>query len=523
METENNNSQELQSTPDTGMDLTGIVAHNKLINRANDEFEALKHTLTPAPTEGEAVAPTNPEVVAAPQTEGKPSQFDSFLPASDDDEDESAPVIASAEVEKKPLAPGELNEEQLANVDKVMENMDKELLEASQTFTNIIPEDKREDQSEADDDKEEEVDPEEQDREAYGRAVIIIDKGNMGVVNFSEEERKKLELARTIRLEEVETVELSQIKIAKKKTQNVDTIIRQKQSFFSTPIVLPASGYTANILGLSSHELLTLVNSTQNPVLDMQTRWSLIHSKLESSSIGDMDYDTFMKSTSVSDFNVLVFGLLCATYPEDDNVTMSCENPECKHNNPENPYLHSYSTRSLLRVEKMSEVLQLQVRKIIDNATMELAARQVHADAPINQSVRYVLPHSRIIIEHSDQTAYDFVNKSLPTMASNLEEKYQPAAILSTMIRAMYVPREDGQYDRFAEATEITKLIFSLQDLDTRVIQSLASKQGTLAFEFGFMNVKCPACGTYHGVVPVENLEDMVFYRYQQNMTANVE
>jgi hypothetical protein len=357
--------------------------------------------------------------------------------------------------------------------------------------------------------------------EKYNKAVVVIDKLHGGsVINFTPEEREKLEKAKTIRLEEVETVNIKQFKTKKSKKANLDNILKRQPSVHTTPVVLPASGYTASLKGASTYELISLMGSSENALLDTETKWSVLHSKLAQTSLGEMNFNDFLRATAAVDYNTLIYGLLCATYPDDDTLPLNCANDKCNKQ-----FEHKYSVRSLLRAEKMTDKLQGLVAKVVDGAHTEETAKKVHEEASVSLTKSITLPVSGFVFDIYVQSAHELIYNSIKGLTENEEEKYNQASILSTVVKTAYVPDPDiaGDYFEYDEAMDITKIIYSLQDTDILVL----SKQSELiledlSFDFGLMNVKCPHCGHYREEVPFD-IESILFYRYQQAMNTTVE
>jgi hypothetical protein len=353
----------------------------------------------------------------------------------------------------------------------------------------------------------------------YNEAVVIIDKTGMGVVNFTDEEREKLEIAKSITLKEVESVELKTIKTKKAKKGKLETILKKHATAHSCRLVLPASGYTVTISGCSTYELIALMSDGQNALLETEAKWSLIHSKIIETSLGDMDFNTFLQNTAAVDYPVLLYGLICATYPDDDKIELQCQKDDCKKK-----FFHQYSCKSLIRAEKMSEKMKDTFMQTVDNSHTLDDAKKFHALSPVSQSKTIKLPISGIIIEVCIQSAYDFIYKSIKELSANKDPKYNQAAILASIVNKIYVPDPtDGEYFEFDGAMEIAQVIYTLGDRDNLIL----TKQGELllndlSFEFGFMNVICPYCKTVTLSLPMD-LETILFYKYQQAMTTKID
>jgi hypothetical protein len=357
--------------------------------------------------------------------------------------------------------------------------------------------------------------------EKYNKAIILIDKTGMGsAINFTDEEREKLQRVKTIRLEEVEMIQIATIKTKKAKKNSSDKILQRQASVHTTPIVLSASGYTAVMKGCSTYELISLMTSAQNALIDTRTKWTMLWNKLESTSIGTMDFDTFLQSTASVDYNTFIYGVLCSTYPDDDKIPMEC--PKCKK-----PFDHSYSTRSLIRAEKMSEKMQDLVAHIVDSSHTSDGAKRAHSESTFNTVKSIRLPSSGYIVELHVQSAYDLINNSIKGLSENEDARYNQASVMSTAIKTIHIPdpEEADAYLSYEDALDITKFIYSLHDTDILVLTKHTELVlDDLTFEFGLMDVNCanPKCNNKQKSIPFD-IESILFYRYQQAMNTKIE
>ena len=355
--------------------------------------------------------------------------------------------------------------------------------------------------------------------EKYNQAVVIIDKTGFGkVINFTDEEHEKLEKAKKIKLEEVETISLESIKTKKPKKKDIDKIIKRVSNIMTTNIVLPLSGYTAEVKGCSAYELISLIDQNENALLNAQNKWSLIHSKLENTSLGKMDFNEFLLNTAASDYNTFIYGLLCSTYPDDDKMPLTCT--KCKK-----PFDHAYSVRSLIRAEAMSDQLKDTFMEIVDNSVTEASAKEVHNKALISEVKRIKLPQSGIIAEIYVQSAYDLINKSIKDLNDNTDEKYTQTAVLSTLINTFYIPDPDepGSYYEVSNGADISKTLYTLNEIDVLIIRKMGEELlDGMNVSYGLMNITCPHCGNYIPFIELE-LENILFYRYRQALNTAIE
>ena len=262
--------------------------------------------------------------------------------------------------------------------------------------------------------------------------------------------------------------------------------------------------------------MISLIEENKNALLNAQNKWSIIYNKIENTSIGKMTFDEFLQNTAAIDYNTLIYGLLCSTYPDDDKLPITCA--KCK-----NEFEHHYSTRSLIRAEKMSDELKDIFMSVCDNSVDENSAKKVHEESRVYEVKRIILPVSGIIAEVYVQSAFDLINKSIKELQENKDTKYDNTSVMSTFVRAFYIPDDDGSYYEVDNALDISKTLYNLSEKDVLIIRNQSDKlMENISIEYGLMNIKCPKCGHYTATLNID-LENILFYRYRQTLSTELE
>lgn len=437
------------------------------------------------------------------------------------------------EEEVNPLDFTKMNIDSKRAVNKYLDDMNKEIEEYEEDFGEYMEEylekkekaEKNEDTDKKDDDDDEEDDMVDKDADPrefmnkYNEAIVVIDKTGMGsVIDFTDEEREKLEKVKKIKLEEVETVELKQIKTKRAKKGRAKKIINKVNKTRHTPVVLPISGFTVTMSGCSTYELLTLITDEGNPVELQRSKWSLIHSKIVDTSIGKLSFDDFLNNVAQMEYDVLVYGILCASYPEKDKFPLKC--PKCGTS-----FEHEYDIRSLLRAEKMSEKLMDTVAYVVDCSIREEDAKECHENSLLNQDLVIKLPQSGYIFRLGVQTAHDFIENSVDAI-DRLDQKYAQSAIIASAVRSIFIEDpDDGEYFEIDDTEDVIETIFSLQNTDLVVLgKKITELVDDMSFEFGLMNIDCPdkKCKQHTNSIPIE-IDTILFHKYRQVMNTNIE
>lgn len=358
-------------------------------------------------------------------------------------------------------------------------------------------------------------------KKRYEEAVVVIDKTGMGqVINFTDEEREKLQKVKSIKLKEVETIELKSIKTKKAKTGVADKILEKRNSVRNTTVVLPVSGLTMVMKGCSTFELMGLITGTDVDVMSLVAKWTLIHSKIESTSIGKMDFNTFLNNVASMEYDILVYGILCATFPDEDTFPLKC--PKCKSD-----IEHKYYVRSLLRAEEMSDKLKEKVKEVADASYTENKAKECFNNSLLNSELTIKLPGSELICTLGVQNAYSFIYDSVNAI-DKLDAKYNQATILTSAISTIFVPNPDDNGETYLEIDDTEDKIKFVYSLDAKDISILSTKIGEITegmqFTFGLMDINCQnmKCKNHVNTIEVE-LDTILFHKYQQAMNITID
>lgn len=366
---------------------------------------------------------------------------------------------------------------------------------------------------------EEELTDEERQKEflaSYEKNATIIQKFGAGVIEFSDEEREKLKRSKMIKLQDVEVVDIASLQRRRARTTSVDEVIKLNTKKFTVPVPLQASGFQVRVSGLSTYEIMNLVEQGQgDPVAQSQLKWSIIHEHIEETSIGKLSFKEFMNVVAQSDYDMLVYGVLCATYPDNGQIELSC--PKCK-----TEYDFEYSIASLLRAEKFSPELFNRIAEIIDAAPFEERAKAIQAQSIMQQSTTYRLPESGYVVTIGSQSANDFINDTVRGINEIDDARYNQAALLTTAIHSVYVPVGENHVE-YTDFASIVRLVYSLGDTDVVILGELITKiLDTENVQFGLMDITCPKCKSYTDVVEI-GVDEILFRRYQAAITTEVE
>lgn len=385
---------------------------------------------------------------------------------------------------------------------------------------------------EAKDDSEAAKKAEDEKKEELKKQVIniLIDKTGMGVdFHFDEEEKAKLKTAEEIHVTEVEDIDLATITVKKPERSFVDTASEYQLSSSRVPVVFPASRFRAYMTGLTYGEMADIAFTHENMNFDKANkRLSIIYNKMADPSCGKFDsYDDFLKKFSFMDMQLAIYGIIIATFPELDDIGMTCNNSKCGQS-----FSHKFSPRSLIQFDLCDQRFLDGMKEVIDCPIGK--EKELMENSPTMKHKRIRLPDTGLIVEVGFASAYEYLYNGIVDL--NDEDKFKDehpddlggalrinAALLSA-VRALYVPNDDGSYTMFDKGEDMINILYNVKPNEIRLIVSILDKYATgYSPVFALKDVKCPHCGGVTPIVPIEDLTELVFQKYLRLLNTSLD
>ena len=359
---------------------------------------------------------------------------------------------------------------------------------------------------------------------------ILIDKTGMGVdFHFDEEEKAKLKTAEEIHVTEVEDIDLATITVKKPERSFVDTASEYQLSSSRVPVVFPASRFRAYMTGLTYGEMADIAFTHENMNFDKANkRLSIIYNKMADPSCGKFDsYDDFLKKFSFMDMQLAIYGIIIATFPELDDIGMTCNNSKCGQS-----FSHKFSPRSLIQFDLCDQRFLDGMKEVIDCPIGK--EKELMENSPTMKHKRIRLPDTGLIVEVGFASAYEYLYNGIVDL--NDEDKFKDehpddlggalrinAALLSA-VRALYVPNDDGSYTMFDKGEDMINILYNVKPNEIRLIVSILDKYATgYSPVFALKDVKCPHCGGVTPIVPIEDLTELVFQKYLRLLNTSLD
>ena len=345
-------------------------------------------------------------------------------------------------------------------------------------------------------------------------AQIEAKKGSEFADNVVEEEE-------TIENEESK-MDLSSIKIKKPKdiTKAFTKMMnKRRETVFTTKVVLPRSGYTANVRGMSSPEIRNYSRTASN--LDsygyLKYKYQELYKRITETSLGEMDFDTFLKRTALMEYEILNHGLFSSTFPDKSQYPFSC--PKCEAKDTFIYYNKDFIDYQEDDEEKKEAILE-DLRQVLKG---QLDPIKLFEEAATANYIRRYLKHSKIIVELRHPTLYDHLNDVTKNLTEQMIDENEEIVNILPFIHKVYFPTEetiDDERPEYFALDEVPLMIQALNTLDTEDDASLSQAisdeiLSKYRIKFSIKPPACRLCGFKPDKEYIDSFDSMLFTMHQ--------
>lgn len=199
---------------------------------------------------------------------------------------------------------------------------------------------------------------------------------------------------------------------------------RVRSTYF---VVLPVSGYTASVRGLTIEEIDSIKSSYEDYFTSKDRIKDLIFGCIQSSSIPITDLNKFKEITSITEFKLLLFGIIIKTFGAVNNLEYTCGS--CKSKN-----ISKVDINSILMVKDD------ELKGLIDTIMRSTDPQKEVDDSVLSKVKRFELPDTKIVV---DIAIPSFKRDSEITTFFRMANKaIEESSIFNYMslIKKMYIP-----------------------------------------------------------------------------------
>lgn len=299
------------------------------------------------------------------------------------------------------------------------------------------------------------------------------------------------------------------------------------------PVTLPRSAYRCVLSAINWFDFIKLTASPiSGNLADNELRkWSIIYKHMKNVSIGKFSsFVDFLQKTKYADRELLMWALLVATAEPEEDIVITCGNPDCGEDNT-----FKYAPSKIIHFdEKLLPKYYNDVHKAsIGAEAFDLWSKKA------NSRKLYTLPSTKITVELEDPSVYDYIYTKIP-LINNLYKRYRPdqnftdernldsedlvefqlllSMALSISAVIIHKDGKDYRYDKWERIEEV--ITTSLDNTDSGVLIKLTQvvSEKNECFSFYIENVVCPHCGRRSPRVPIRDISDTLLSQLSQRL-----
>ena len=366
-----------------------------------------------------------------------------------------------------------------------------------------------------------------EDEEMKKTVQILIDKTGLGTdFILNDLEKQKVIEADEIKLTEIEFVDIESVIKNKSNKSFQESISEYQLSSSKTTICFPASGFRAQMKGLTYGEMSDIALSMDNVTFDQYyKRLSIIYNKLTNLNIAPFEsFTDFLKGFAYVDIPMALYGLYVATQSETQTIQLRCGVQTC-----EKGFSWTFNTRSVIRLEKCTPKFLEKMKEIATAPAVEYD--NIRKNSAVLNSKYVRLPNSKFVVEMGIISAYDFLYNFIPVLdeenfkksfGENVSEIYKNNILFLTTVKSIMIPNSDGTYTTCNGYKEILDAIYNIDLSDFKILAAITNKfAGEYNSYFSFGDVTCPHCGNVTHDLNM-TMDELVFQTFQQLLSTNV-
>ena len=283
-----------------------------------------------------------------------------------------------------------------------------------------------------------------------------------------------------------------------------------------TQVVLINSGYVAYLRPVGSLEwsMISPIRDDAGGVEypDVGKIAQFVYSHLVTTSLGKMSYAEFVENTAYEDLNHMLYTLLRASQPDEQNVIFTCQRETCQKD-----YAAKYKISELPDYDKMTQEAREQVARITDAKDIIEDAKEVHEESPVMRKLVYDAKSTKTMFILKNFDIATIVDR-MPILEAISREYGETVAILIQFTNEVYIKVADtgNEEEDWSISTDPAVIAEEYFRIDNEDKDNLADVlEGIPRFDPIQYSIKGPVKCTHCGNViinPTQNVQDLVFH-----------
>lgn len=275
-----------------------------------------------------------------------------------------------------------------------------------------------------------------------------------------------------------------------------------------TQIVAIQSGYKAYMEGLNYSEMVAVTDSTLDLYASRLLLAQTIHKKINTTSIGKLDFKTWALATSFFDLESFLYGIYLESFPGDTKFDITCGH--CRKKIVANVNNDSLVASKNSRTDaRMQEILYGDNKATVENNALK-------------KTVTKLLPKSKVKMTFKIPSIAKHLNLISGLKPEN-EKKLSKILLLMLYVDKVYMmdikatmKTRKPKYIQITDKDKIARIIGSLSSVDIKALSSgIEELSDTYDLDYKIRSFACPNCKKEVGDIPVD-VEQLLFIQILQ-------
>lgn len=366
--------------------------------------------------------------------------------------------------------------------------------------------------------------------EQHPTGVVTVDKVNaekLVDLNFSEEEKKKIQKAKAIRLIAIEDKKLNQLKVKKIPPRvNKVNYIRTLDAAISTyRVPLPIMGDYAQFTGAQTVQMITAFSAKDDTILDMTVRQaqlcydrfygSTTMRKYDENNRIILTYEDFINSVPYEDLKMMLYGLYVASTPEEQELDLICGRPQCQKE-----FTWKINAKQLVQVKELPKAIQERMDDILNHTQNADYLKKLGEDW--KQEVRYESPYTGNIYALQNPTIAKVIDVFSRIDQNDQTEAFNAAflIVMNSIYFKLENPDDDGDYIEVSYPDDIEAMIEIMKEIPEVDLKMLSKPMGEMSYNLPLkMFPLCPHC---HNQMENELGLDQLVFQKARDMSEEI-
>ena len=284
-------------------------------------------------------------------------------------------------------------------------------------------------------------------------------------------------------------VDLSSINIVK--SSNPLGTHAELENLFLKPsydVIALQSGYRTAFRALNNDDMIKVRKFSGTEREQNLKLFTFVYQHMVNSNLGKITFEDWMKVTAEADFETLVYGIYCATFPEEQEYTVGC-----MHCGKENKA--KISKEWLIQAKDDAKVGAY----IQDLLSKNYPAGELVKHSVVNNKVRIMLPKSKVIMDLVTPTLADYIRTiSRAETNKNVEPEIfgylkHVGDIFIPHIQALAEGRAD--FLQLESIEDKIRTIINIDPEDRKMLdKAINDKMNTYKVEYKLPDLTCRHC-----------------------------